>query len=177
MDPGNDNLQRLRLANFDSDHANQNWQVVNDNVMGVQSQGGLSFDDEIMIFEGDINTNGGGFASLRLPLDAGTLTPFDSVELRARSDQRSYMVTFDDGPSSRKRQVSHRSPMRFDSPGEWQVVSVPFDDLSPAVFGRPIDNMAFRKDLANRMGLMISDGIDGPFRLEIDWIDLRVLQG
>ena len=150
--------------------------MVNDNVMGGQSEGGLSFGNETMIFEGDINTNGGGFASLRLPLDAGTLTPFDSVEVRARPDARSYTVTFDDGPSSRKRQVSHRSIIGFDSPGEWQVVSVPFDNLSPAIFGRPIEDLPFRKDLANRLGLMISDGIDGPFRLEIDWIDLTVLQ-
>ena len=175
MDPNNDNLQRLRLTNFDSDVANQRWLVVNDNVMGGRSQGGLLFDNEIMIFEGDLNTNGGGFASLRLPFDAGALTPFDSVEVRARPDGRAYTVTFDDGPSSRKRQVSHRSTITFDSPGEWQVVSVPFDDLSAAAFGRPIENLPFRKDLANRMGLMISDGIDGPFRLEVDWIDLCCL--
>jgi hypothetical protein len=40
------------------------------------------------------------------------------------------------------------------------------------IFGRPIDDLPFRKHLATRMGLLISDGADGPFRLEIDWIDL-----
>ena len=74
--------------------------------------------------------------------------------------------------ASRDRRVSHRAPIEFGAPDEWQTVSVSFDDFFPAIFGRPIDDLAFRKDLASRMGLMISDGVDGPFRLEIDWIDL-----
>ena len=82
------------------------------------------------------------------------------------------MVTFDDDLASGNRRVSHRAPIEFPSPGEWQTSSVSFDKLSPAIFGRPIDDLPFRKDLATRMGLLVSDGVDGPFRLEIDWIDL-----
>ena len=162
----------LRLTDFDDIVANQQWLVVNDNVMGGRSLGGLSFDEGLLVFEGDINTNGGGFSSLRLPLPQDALVPFDRVEFRARPDARTYMVTFDDALPSRDRRVSHRAPIGFEAAGEWQTVSVAFDDLFPAIFGRPIDDLPFRKDLATRMGLMISDGLDGPFRLEIDWIDL-----
>ena len=82
------------------------------------------------------------------------------------------MVTFDDDLASGDRRVSHRASNQFGAPGEWQIISVSFDKLSAAIFGRPIDDLPFRKDLASRMELMISDGVDGPFRLEIDWIDL-----
>lgn len=167
-----DRADCLRLADFDDAEANQRWLVVNDNVMGGQSLGGLSFEAGTLIFEGDINTDGGGFSSLRLPLDPGVLTPFGRVELRARPDDRSYMVTFDDGLPGRDRRVSHRAPIGFGTAGEWQTVSVAFDELFPAIFGRPIDDLPFRPDLATRMGLMISDGFDGPFRLEVDWIDV-----
>ena len=68
--------------------------------------------------------------------------------------------------------MSHRAPIPFGPAGDWQTVSVSFDELFPAIFGRPIDDLPFRKDLATRMGMMISDGLDGPFRLEIDWIDI-----
>ncbi len=34
-----------------------------------------------------------------------------------------------------------------------------------------MDDLPFDKTLATRMGIMISDGLDGPFRLEVDWID------
>ena len=115
---------------------------------------------------------GGGFSSLRLPLEPQTLSPYDRIELRARPDDRTYMVTFDDDPASGNRRVSHRAPIEFTASGQWQTISVPFDKLSPAIFGRPIDHLPFRKHLATRMGLLISDAVDGPFRLEIDWIDL-----
>jgi len=172
MRPDNDPEQCHRLTNFDSDEADQQWLVVNDNVMGGQSLGGLSFDEGTLIFEGEINTDGGGFSSLRLSLEPQVLSRHNRIEFRARPDTRSYMVTFDDNPASRDRQVSHRAPIKFGTPGEWQTVSVSFDDLFPAVFGQPIDDLPFRKDLATRIGLMISDGLDGPFRLEVDWIDL-----
>lgn len=170
--PPDDQAPCHRLTDFDSDRANQRWLVVNDDVMGGRSFGGLSFDAGILIFEGETNTDGGGFSSLRLPLEPHALSPYDRVELRARPDDRAYMVTFDDGPASRTRRVSHRAPIDFAAPGEWQTISVPFDNLFPAIFGTPIDDLPFREDLATRMGLMISDGADGPFRLELDWIDL-----
>ena len=172
MRPHDDQAQRRRLADFDCDEANQRWLVVNDDVMGGRSHGGLSFDAGILIFEGAIDTDGGGFSSLRLPLEPEALSPYDRIELRARPDDRAYMVTFDDDLASGNRRVSHRTPIEFHAPGQWQSISVSFEKLSPAIFGRPIDDLPFQKDLATRMGLLISDGVDGPFRLEIEWIDL-----
>ncbi len=161
-----------RLTDFEDPEANDRWLVVNDDVMGGRSDGGLAFEDGALVFEGVINTNGGGFSSLRLPLEPGTLVGHDRIELRARTDGRTYMVTFDDDLPSRDRRVSHRSPIGFEGSGEWETVSVAFEDLFPAIFGRPIEDLPFREDLATRLGLMISDGLDGPFRLEVDWIDL-----
>ncbi len=171
MRPSDDQAPR-RLADFDCDEANQRWSVVNDDVMGGRSLGELSFDAGILIFEGEIDTDGGGFSSLRLPLEPQALRAYDRIELRARPDDRAYMVTFDDDLASGNRRVSHRAPIEFPAPGEWQTTSVSFDKLSPSIFGRPIDDLPFQKHLATRMGLLVSDGIDGPFRLEIDWIDL-----
>lgn len=161
-----------RLTDFSADEENQRWLVVNDDVMGGRSLGGMSFDNNTMIFSGDVNTNGGGFASLRLPLAASSLTEFTKVAIRARPDARTYVITFDDNLPARNRRVSHRAPIPFDTPGQWQTITVPFEDLFPAIFGQPIDDLPFRPDLAVRMGLMISDGLDGPFQLEVDWIDL-----
>jgi hypothetical protein len=162
----------VRLTDFTSEAERQAWQTVNDNVMGGRSSGGPIFTEGLMIFSGETNTDGGGFSSLRLGLAESALGEFERVTLRARSDGREYMVTFDDNVSSRDRRVSHRAALAFESTGDWQEVSVAFGDLFPAIFGRPIDDLPFDKNLATRMGIMISDGLDGPFRLEIDWIDL-----
>lgn len=172
MRTDHDLLPCYRLTDFDSLAANQRWRVVNDDVMGGRSLGGLSFDVGTMVFAGEIDTVGGGFSSVRLPLEPQALVPYDRIVLRVRPDQRDYLVTFDDDLVSRDRRVSHRAPIELQSPGIWQTVSVSFDDLFPAVFGRPLHSLPFRKDLATRMGLMIADGIDGPFRVEIGWIEL-----
>jgi hypothetical protein len=164
----------VRLTDFSTEVEQRTWQTVNDNVMGGQSLGGPVFVDGLMVFEGETNTDGGGFSSLRLPLEPGVLSSFDRVVFRARSDERQYMATFDDNVNSRDRRVSHRAAIEFDGSDRWQTVSVDFTDLFPAVFGRPVDDLPFDKTLATRMGIMISDGLDGPFRLEIDWIDLCV---
>ncbi len=161
-----------RLTDFTTDAEQNAWQTVNDDVMGGRSSGGPTFGDGVMIFSGDTNTDGGGFSSLRLPLVPDALSGFDRVVIRARSDDRQYMITFDDNVSSRDRRVSHRAPLNFAPTGDWQEVSVHFEELFPALFGRPVDDLPFDKTLATRMGIMISDGEDGPFRLEVDWVDL-----
>lgn len=161
-----------RLADFESDEANRRWRTVNDDVMGGRSLGGPSFAGGILVFEGSTDTDGGGFSSVRMPLEPRALVPHDRIEFRARPDPRTYLVTFDDDQPARDRRVSHRAPIEFPVVGEWQTVSVAFDDLFPAIFGRPVEELPFRKDLATRMGVMVSDGRDGPFRLEIDWIDV-----
>jgi hypothetical protein len=161
----------LRLTDFSTEAERTAWQTVNDNVMGGRSLGGPEFGEGLMVFAGQTNTDGGGFSSLRLPLEPGVLSSFERVSLRVRPDNRTYMITFDDNVSSRDRRVSHRAPIDFDGSFQWQTASVKFADLFPAIFGRPVDDLPFDKNLATRMGIMISDGLDGPFRLEIDWID------
>ncbi|MFW2381083.1 MAG: CIA30 family protein [Acidimicrobiales bacterium] len=168
----NSSSECVRLTDFTTEAERQAWQTVNDNVMGGQSEGGPTFGDGLMVFSGETNTDGGGFSSLRLPLAPDALSDFERVTVRARPDGRDYMITFDDNVSSRDRRVSHRAPLGFEPTGDWQEVSVSFGDLFPALFGRPVDDLPFDKTLATRMGIMISDGRDGPFRLEIDWIDL-----
>ena len=71
MCPDDDQASRRRLAGFDPAEANKQWSVVNDDVMGGESLGRLSFEAGILVFEGEINTDGGGFASLRMPLEPG----------------------------------------------------------------------------------------------------------
>ena len=139
--------------------------------MGGRSLGDRTFADDTMIFSGAINTDGGGFSSLRLMVDPGVLAEADHMKVRARSDGRTYLLTFDDSLAGRNRRVSFRAPMVFESPGEWETVTVRFADLYPAVFGQRVEDVAFRPDLATRIGIMQSDGIDGEFQLEIDHIE------
>lgn len=159
------------IADFSSAESNNEWFVVNDNVMGGRSLGDRSFADGTMTFAGAINTNGGGFASIRRALPPDLLSSADRLVLRARSDRRSYMVTLDDSLPGRNQRISFRAPLAFAAVGEWETVTVQLTDFFAAYFGEPIVAEPLRSDLATQVGIMQSDGIDGEFMLEIDRIE------
>lgn len=160
-----------RLTDFAIDAQNLSWFIVNDNVMGGRSSGGPTFVDSSMVFEGEINTDGGGFSSVRVSLGSNALTGFNELVVRARTDGRSYKLTLEDSLGTRDRRVSQQGILDFDGSPEWQTARVSFAELTPKIFGRDVQSEPFRPDLATQLGVMISDGVDGPFRIEIDWID------
>ena len=162
-------VQCITITNFEDAEANDQWQVVNDNVMGGRSVGDRAFANGTMVFSGAINTDGGGFSSLRLPLLEPVLDDADRIVLRARSDGRSYFFTAADDLEGRQR-VSFRAPIVFRQPGEWESVTVLLEDLFPVINGQSVVSEPFRRDLATRLGVILSDGSDGEFALEIDSI-------
>lgn len=58
--------------------------------------------------------------------------------------------------------------MQFQTPGEWETITVVFSDLVPVINGRLVVSEPFRPDLATRIGVIVSDGADGEFTFEID---------
>ena len=161
---------RTRITDFDDPDANNRWQIRNDNVMGGRSDGGFSFGDGVMTFRGDINTNGGGFASVRLPVDRGSLDGVESFVLRVKADDRGpYRLLAVDS----ENRVLYRYDLPLDV-DEWQEVTVPVVDMIPTVRGDPIDRARVGVlDPADIMevGFILNDTGDGPFTLKIDWID------
>lgn len=159
------------LTDFRTDVGRQQWLTVNDDVMGGQSDGGLTFVDDRLVFEGTINTDGGGFASLRLPLEVGSLTNDSAILIRASPDERTYMLTLDDQAVGRNRRVTHRATINFSStPAVARQATLPLSGFAPAIFGQPVDDSPIEAATIDELGLMISDGVDGPFRLEVWWI-------
>ena len=46
-----------------------------------------------------------------------------------------------------------------------------YDELRPSIFGQPVDDDPFDPDQAREIGIVIADGNDGDFALDVDWID------
>jgi len=159
-----------RLTDFDGDAANQ-WFVVNDGVMGGRSNGVIDVTDSVMRFTGSVVTAGGGFTSVRLRLDGTELAGSTRVELRVRGDTRTYGLTLEDNAQVGQRAVSHRAELTIGEPDGWTTATLSYDDLRPAVFGQPVDAPPFNPEEAREFGIIIADGLNGDFGLEIDWID------
>ena len=141
--------------------------------MGGRSFGSIEFDESRLRFTGTVITDGGGFTSIRLPLE-GDLVASTRIELRIQSDNRGYGVTFEDNTRVGRRSVTHEASL---GPGDvdpdgWAVVSVSYEDLRPTIFGQAIEAAAFDPDQAREIGIIIADGRDGDFALDLDWIDV-----
>ncbi len=156
---------------FDTAEISENWRAVNDGVMGGRSSGGARFENGHMIFEGIINTNGGGFSSVRTDMRPGYLSEATGLSLRIKSDGRSYKVTLRTDERYRLRPVSFQAEIPQIPTGEWSSVTVPFEALEASVFGRSVMGANFDRSDVEELGIILADGQDGPFRLEVEWIN------
>lgn len=148
---------------YDMSAAEIPWRTVNDSVMGGRSIGDFRTKGERIVFRGSTNTRGGGFSSIRAYPSGMDLTGSTGITLRLRGDGRTYTFRLE----PRGTRASYW--LRFATvAGQWMDVTLPYSDFWPNWRGRrlsgPIINGA---DIAG-LGLMIYDGEDGPFQLELD---------
>lgn len=166
----NENTQDCELlTEFDSDPINVPWRVVNDNVMGGRSQGGMVFKDNTLIYEGFINTNGGGFSSIRYDFNDGTLNTYQSIKLRVRTQDHhlEYRMIFED---AYRGSIVYGCPLMLTKTKDWQEITMPLNSFKPSRRGYQLSQPTFDKKVASAMGFIISDTKDGNFKLEVDWI-------
>lgn len=157
-------------VDFETSSEARAWRAVNDGVMGGLSSGGPRFENGQMIFQGVINTNGGGFSSVRRSVPKGALGDASGIKLRLKTDGRDYKLTLRSSAAWRGRRVSFQAPIPSSKAGEWAEVSVPFSDLRGTIFGRRVRGAKFDKEAVVELGIILADDRDGPFRLDVDWI-------
>lgn len=147
------------------------WQPVNDGVMGGCSRSGMQpGPDGTAIFFGEVSfENNGGFASVRCnrlvqPLDRAT-----GLRLRLRGDGKRYKFNL----RTDTRLDSINWQVRLDTVANaWQELDFHWSDFRPTRHGHelpetpPLDPAA-----VVGLGLLIADRQQGPFRLELAWIN------
>lgn len=160
----------LMLADFSESPPSLAWRVVNDSVMGGRSEGDFQLEDRSLVFSGRTNTDGGGFSSIRSETRRFDLEAFDGIRLRVRGDGRRYtfrLTTWD--TRGERRRPSYWA--HFETGGNgWEVVDVPFRRFRPRWRGRWLEGPQLDPRAIDSLGLMIYDGEDGPFRLQVGWI-------
>ena len=94
MTASSSDLECTTLTDFTDPASNRRWITVNDDVMGGRSDGGFEITNDQLVFEGDINTNGGGFSSIRWLLPEGALQDADALRVRMKTDGRAYNINY-----------------------------------------------------------------------------------
>jgi len=161
-----DQSQTMTIFDF-SDSDTSPWHIQDDGVMGGKSKGAFDISEGHLTFTGNTVTKGGGFSSVLAEKDV-KLADLVGVEMRVRGGGRTFEFAIDDGTRDGDREVWRRAA--FPTTDTWQTVRVPFDDLKATVHGRPIAVAALDKNSIEKIGFFITDGKDGPFRLEVDWM-------
>jgi len=157
------------IEDFADGSSQLSWFVVNDGVMGGLSTGAVSIEPDVLVHTGVINTNGGGFSSVRARLLENNLVGYTRLQIRLNTFGRQYALNFGD---NRYRSVSHRALLPA-SPGDvWQEVTIEFDQTAPTQIGFRVDAEPFVASAINELSLILADGADGSFKMEVAWIQV-----
>lgn len=161
------------LISFDRGPAEPWWLAVNDGVMGGRSQGGPAIVDGHLQFRGALSlANNGGFASVRTAGRDFDFSGAAAVLLRVRGDGRPYQLRL--ATDARHRGIAVSYGGGFDTrAGQWILVRVPLAELQPTARGRALDGPPFDPTRVREIGLLIADGREGPFALDVDWVGLE----
>ena len=153
------------------------WYRLDDGVMGGQSETSHSDQDGHLAFEGTINTNGGGFCSIRTKLSEGVL-PSDTKAIRLKliGDGKTYKILLSDGSKSTfgpsRKSPSWQADIPTNNDTKEQVVDIPMSTFQPSwVFGpskEEKENAKFDITSMRELGLMLSlklsDGSSNPLK-------------
>ncbi len=151
-----------------TDLANE-WQTVNDGVMGGISQGQIKITTEnTMEFFGGLSLeNNGGFASFRSTPKNLKLKKGDTLVLRARGDGREYSLNL--YTQRRLTAFSYRA-MFTAKKDEWIEVRIPMDKFVATSYGQVVNDSPLDPKEIDGLGILLGDKKPGSFKLEIEWI-------
>jgi monofunctional biosynthetic peptidoglycan transglycosylase len=116
-------------------------------------------------FEGEVSPEAGGVAAIRSAPAALDLSGASGLALRVRGDGRRYQALL--GTADEIDGATWQAAFET-ATGGWEVILLPLDGFAPVVRGRPAPAAGpLRPDRIRTMGLRLSDGQAGPFRLEV----------
>lgn len=164
------------LFDFTNEQAPDQWQTVNDGVMGGRSDGQFDITDEHQLrFFGTLSLeNNGGFASVRSRKATVKLRSGDTIVIRLRGDGREYNLNL--YTTSRQTAFSYRTRCETQK-DEWIEVRLPLTDFVATAFGRPLENRPLNPADIAGIGFLIADEQAGPFELQVDWLKVMTADG
>jgi hypothetical protein len=166
--PENQAKQSYVLSFTELQHLDQ-WQVINDGVMGGLSKGKTKVLEQAFNFYGRVSTeNNGGFTSVYLPL-ATLQKAFEYVKITVKGDGRPYQLRI------RSRAMAYNTVYKYSFATEkdrMQSLSFKLADFQASFRGRIItDAPVLTAQSISHVGFLISSKQTGDFTLSISAIE------
>ena len=146
------------------------WKIVDDRVMGGQSNGNFKVNDEGNgVFYGDVSTeNNGGFSSVRMGLNSSDMSNNKAFILKVKGDGKSYQFRVKTSLDER-----HSYIRSFETNGKWQEIKIPFKEMFASWRGRTLDMPNYNGSAIEEMRFLIGNKKNEAFKLELDWIKVN----
>ncbi|MEL6330242.1 MAG: CIA30 family protein [Planctomycetota bacterium] len=149
------------------------WRATTDGVMQDRPTATISIENDALIFSGQTASDEPLTPSARIDFPSRQLAPGGALELRVKGDGRAYALEIVTTETIRDRPVRFRG--LFETTGDWEVVRVAVDDMSPLVYGRQLGVVDPRRepvephlDAITGLALVAVDRNPGQFRIECD---------
>ena len=149
------------------------WFTLTDNVMGGVSTSKLTTKSNSVQFTGTVSfDNNGGFASLRSGFGKYDLSAYNAVRIKFKSENQKFALTLDN--SRNWWEPNYKYEFQSEQSSDWKTVSFNLADFHEEIIGRKSGNKISNSILKNicQIGIITNDKKEGPFSLEIDYIEL-----
>jgi hypothetical protein len=147
----------------------ENWQIVDDVVMGGVSQGNFQINDQGHgLFYGEVSlANKGGFSSVRFELPTLEVSNFSGVRLFVKGDGKPYQFRIRNSYLNRFAYSA-----RFYTSGDWQTIEIPFSSMIATFRGYRLDLPPYEGDKIEEITFLIGNKKEESFELLVDRIEL-----
>lgn len=138
------------------------WEIVNDNVMGGISIGDFKIQNNRLIFFGKLSSKfNGGFASIRTRQKI-QLNSFQKINLKVIGDGNTYQIRIKDNLSN-----YYSYAQDFKTNGSEQDIRLNLSEFKPVFRGTPLSLENFDKKLITELTFMIVSKKEPDFKLQI----------
>ena len=158
------------VYNFSTQSTTNEWNCVNDGVMGGISTSKISLTDAGHgLFAGHVSlANNGGFASVQLNTSIQLAKEKTVVVLRVKGDGKNYEFRMK-GSLQQPESYVHQ----FSTSGEWETIKLAINAFYPQFRGRKLNNPNFNFAQIEQLSFLIANKQNEDFALLIDWIGLE----
>jgi len=163
-------MRSMLIFDFTNQSNIQDWQVIDDGVMGGKSSGTFKLNDEgFGVFSGLVSLeNNGGFSSVRYRFEKIKVNEYQKISIKLRGDGKSYQFRIKTNSGDNYSYIT-----TFSTSGEWQEIEIPLKDMYPSFRGRKLDQPHFSANYMEEIGFLIGNKKAEKFKLLIDKIALK----
>lgn len=162
-------LDPLTIFDFAKNSNLNNWNVVDDGVMGGRSSGQFGLSDEgNAVFKGSISLeNNGGFSSVRYRSGTKEIHSYSKFILHLKGDGKKYQFRVKSDTNEYYSYIQY-----FTTSGDWEALEIHFEEMYPTFRGRQLNQPNFPGEKIEEIGFLFGNKKAESFRLEIDKIEI-----